>query len=80
MPEIIHEGDTFNVRVEGPTDAPVLFLSNSLSSDLLMWEDQIPGGRIGFVSFVTINAVTAIALSQPPHTRSRNLGVTRSAS
>ncbi len=43
MPAILHEGDTFNVRVEGPADAPVLFLSNSLSSDLSMWEDQIPG-------------------------------------
>ena len=28
--------------VEGPDDAPVLLLSNSLGSDLTMWEPQVP--------------------------------------
>jgi 3-oxoadipate enol-lactonase len=42
MPKIIHDAEAFNVRTDGPIDAPVLLLSNSLSSDLSMWEDQIP--------------------------------------
>ena len=42
MPTIVHEGEAFNVRIDGPDGAPVLLLSNSLSSDLSMWEDQIP--------------------------------------
>ena len=29
-----------NVRLEGPVDAPVLVLSNSLGTDLHMWDDQ----------------------------------------
>jgi len=29
--------------VEGPHDAPVLLLSNSLGSDLSMWDPQLPG-------------------------------------
>src|SRR5690242_18447210 len=35
-------GETFHVRVDGPADAPALILSNSLSSDLSMWDDQVP--------------------------------------
>ena len=35
-------GETFNIRVDGRDDAPVLLLSNSLSSDMSMWEDQLP--------------------------------------
>jgi 3-oxoadipate enol-lactonase len=29
--------------VEGPDDAPVLLLSNSLGADLTMWDPQVPG-------------------------------------
>ncbi len=29
--------------VEGPEDAPVLLLSNSLGADLAMWDPQVPG-------------------------------------
>ena len=29
--------------VEGPDDAPVLLLSNSLGADLAMWDPQVPG-------------------------------------
>jgi 3-oxoadipate enol-lactonase len=36
------QGETFHVRVDGPADAPALMLSNSLSSDLSMWDDQVP--------------------------------------
>jgi 3-oxoadipate enol-lactonase len=32
----------FHIQVDGPEAAPVLLLSNSLSSDLLMWDDQMP--------------------------------------
>ncbi|HEV8257547.1 MAG TPA: 3-oxoadipate enol-lactonase [Casimicrobiaceae bacterium] len=36
------ERDKFNCRVEGPPDAPVLVLSNSLGTDLSMWDAQMP--------------------------------------
>jgi len=32
-----------NAVVEGPADAPVLLLSNSLGADLGMWDPQVPG-------------------------------------
>ena len=35
-------GAELAVRVDGPVDAPVLLLSNSLSSDLSMWDEQLP--------------------------------------
>jgi 3-oxoadipate enol-lactonase len=35
------EGEDFSVRIDGPPDGPALLLSNSLSSDLSMWDDQI---------------------------------------
>jgi 3-oxoadipate enol-lactonase len=39
---IIHadDGHTINVEVEGPANAPVLILSNSLGTNLSMWDDQ----------------------------------------
>ena len=33
--------ERFNCRVDGPADAPVLVLSNSLGTDLSMWEPQV---------------------------------------
>lgn len=41
MPMIDLEGEPFHVRIDGPQDAPVLVLSNSLSSDLTMWDAQV---------------------------------------
>ena len=35
-------GETFNVKVEGPQNAPALMLSNSLGTDLHMWDAQAP--------------------------------------
>ena len=35
-------GAELSVRVDGPADAPALLLSNSLSSDLSMWDEQLP--------------------------------------
>lgn len=35
-------GEPFRVEVDGPATAPILLLSNSLSSDLPMWDDQMP--------------------------------------
>jgi 3-oxoadipate enol-lactonase len=35
-------GEKFNIRIDGRDDAPALLLSNSLSSDISMWEDQLP--------------------------------------
>jgi len=34
--------ELFNVAVDGPREAPVLMLSNSLGADLSMWDPQIP--------------------------------------
>ncbi|GGK17853.1 3-oxoadipate enol-lactonase [Salinarimonas ramus] len=38
---IVVDGIRFNVRLDGPETAPVLVLSNSLSSNLAMWEPQM---------------------------------------
>lgn len=35
-------GSDFSVQIDGPAEGPVLLLSNSLSSDLSMWDDQVP--------------------------------------
>ena len=40
---IVHiAGEAFAVCIDGPDAAPVLLLSNSLSSDMSMWDDQLP--------------------------------------
>ena len=36
------DGHTINVEVEGPANAPVLIMSNSLGTNLHMWDDQAP--------------------------------------
>jgi 3-oxoadipate enol-lactonase len=41
MPEINADGCTIHVEVEGPERAPVLMLSNSLGTDLHMWDEQV---------------------------------------
>jgi 3-oxoadipate enol-lactonase len=40
MPEINADGCKLHVEVEGPEGAPVLMLSNSLGTNLQMWDDQ----------------------------------------
>jgi len=40
MPDIDADGCNIHVEVEGPERAPVLMLSNSLGTDLSMWDDQ----------------------------------------
>jgi 3-oxoadipate enol-lactonase len=42
MPVIDADGCPIHVEVEGPATAPVLMLSNSLGTDLHMWDDQVP--------------------------------------
>mgnify|MGYP003338133346 FL=1 len=42
MPFIESRGFPLHVEVEGPANAPVLMLSNSLCTDLRMWDDQMP--------------------------------------
>jgi len=42
MQTIRINGEDFSVRVDGPKGYPALLLSNSLSSDMSMWDDQIP--------------------------------------
>lgn len=41
MPMMDTATGRFNVRIDGPAEAPVLLLSNSLSSDMTMWDPQI---------------------------------------
>lgn len=41
MPMLETATGTFNVKIDGPAGAPVLLLSNSLSSDISMWEPQM---------------------------------------
>jgi 3-oxoadipate enol-lactonase len=42
MPFVTINGEEFHVQVDGPEGAPALLLCNSLSSDLTMWDDQVP--------------------------------------
>ncbi len=42
MPIETLAGEPFNIRFDGPEDAPVLMLSNSLGTNLSMWDPQIP--------------------------------------
>src|SRR5664279_2338139 len=42
MPMIDADGCPIYVEVEGPASAPVLILSNSLGTNLHMWDDQVP--------------------------------------
>lgn len=41
MPDIDVEGCVIHVETDGPEHAPVLMLSNSLGSDLTMWNSQV---------------------------------------
>ena len=40
MPIKTINGEPFNIMVEGKADGPVLLFSNSLSSNLSMWDAQ----------------------------------------
>ena len=42
MPFVESRGFPLHVEVEGPADAPVLMLSNSLGTNLHMWDAQVP--------------------------------------
>jgi 3-oxoadipate enol-lactonase len=42
MPFAESNGTRLNYRFDGPADAPVLVLSNSLGTNLSMWDPQIP--------------------------------------
>lgn len=42
MPFAQSDGCTIHYQVEGPADAPVLILSNSIGTNLHMWDDQAP--------------------------------------
>ena len=58
-----------NHVLEGPEDAPVLVLSNSLGSTLGMWDDQAPVLRERFRLCATTNAGMVIRQSRPVPTR-----------
>jgi 3-oxoadipate enol-lactonase len=42
MPQAQVNGTTLNYRLDGPERGPVVMLSNSLASNLSMWDPQIP--------------------------------------
>jgi 3-oxoadipate enol-lactonase len=42
LPTIEVQRERFNCRVDGPTDAPALILSNSLGTNVAMWDAQMP--------------------------------------
>lgn len=42
MPTAQSNGCPINYEIEGPQDAPVLILSNSIATNLHMWDDQAP--------------------------------------
>jgi 3-oxoadipate enol-lactonase len=42
MPITMINGEAFNIEVSGLSSGPVLMLSNSLSSNLSMWDPQMP--------------------------------------
>ena len=42
MPAIDVNGTRLHVRIDGPEHRPVVMLSNSLASDLTMWDAQVP--------------------------------------
>ena len=48
MPDIDADGCKIHVEVEGPEGAPVLMLSNSLGTDLSMWDDQAAAFALHF--------------------------------
>ena len=61
------EGTPFHVRIDGPESAPPLLLSNSLSSEMSMWDDQLPAWSREFrpdMTRVNVNG-GAIALGHP---------------
>src|SRR5438874_3689616 len=42
LPTIEVQGERFHCRVDGPADAPVVVLSNSLGTTFAMWDAQMP--------------------------------------
>ena len=42
MPTVQSDGCPINYEVEGPSNAPVLILCNSIGTNLSMWDDQAP--------------------------------------
>ena len=48
MPFAESNGARLNYRFDGPADAPVLVLSNSLGTNLSMWDPQIPALAVQF--------------------------------
>lgn len=65
-------GNSFAVRVDGADAAPALLLSNSLSSDLTMWDDQVPAWSRHFrVVRYDSRGHGASQASPPPYTIER---------
>ncbi len=65
-------GARFHCRLDGAADAPVVVFSNSLGTNLAMWDAQIPGARSkSFASCATIREGTASRTSLPGRTRSK---------
>ena len=59
MPTVQSDGCPINFEVEGPQNAPVLILSNSIATNLHMWDDQAPMFSKQFRWCATTAAATA---------------------
>ena len=55
LPIVEVRGERFHCRVDGPADARVVALSNSLGTDLSMWDAQMPAltGRFRVMRYDT---------------------------
>ena len=57
--QIKANGITFNYRIEGPEGAPWLVFTNSLATNLSMWDEQAAALEEIFGSCATTSAVMA---------------------
>lgn len=68
MEVLASDGARINYRVDGPDDAPALLFSNSLGTNLAMWEPQVEAlsGRFRIVRYDT-RGHGASDVPQPPY-------------
>ena len=71
MPFAETNGGKMHFRIDGPSDAPLLVLSNSLGTDLTLWDRQLPALSRRFQVLVLMTpAATANPSSRPDRIQS----------
>ena len=68
--QIKANGISFNCRIDGPEGAPWLILSNSLATNLAMWDEQARNSDGRFGCCAMTSAGTAAARRRPAATPS----------